>query len=239
MATTLKGVKSNQTKARNAARKGKASGGGHMTAKPSAKAAKKAPGDATASRAKANDNLKALRANPDVITTVVAANGGNGTVASSAKANVVIAGWQENATTRKLAVVGGSIAALRAHLATLVKPTAKLARGIQAGDAPQSAKAVADQRREAPAPKGKATKPAAPKAAKNKQPSRGVERSYKLGTKANEAKAGTWRHHMLTVMQKHGDTAKAKAAHAKSGKFSSNKLDFNWANAQGYITFTK
>jgi hypothetical protein len=123
------------------------------------------------------------------------------------------------------------------------KPQARLANGIGPKDAPHSAKAVADQKtnnaKAAPAKatgKGKARADKAPKA---KAPARGVDRDYTVGKTAIVAKPDTWRGYMLGIMVKHTNTAKAKAAHAKSGKFASNKLDFNWANAQGYITFAK
>ena len=114
------------------------------------------------------------------------------------------------------------------------KPQARLARGAEGRMTEHSRKAVADQKKVAP--KGKT---AAPKAAKNKAPSRGAERDYTVGKTEVTAKPDSWRGYMLTLMRKHGNTAKAKAAHAKSGKFSSNKLDFNWAAAQGYIVWSK
>lgn len=116
------------------------------------------------------------------------------------------------------------------------KPQAQLARGIESRQAPHSAKAVKDQK---PAAKGKPEKKTAPKAAKNKAPSKGADRSYKVNAKVkNEARADSWRHHMTQMIVSATDTAKAKANHAKSGKFSANKLDFNWAAKQGFITFT-
>lgn len=202
-----------------------------------AKGAKRAPGNATALRQKANDNLKALK-NPDVITASVPAKGAPGVAVCTSTRTVIVAPWQETAVTRALMANGKSLAALEAHLATLEKPKAKLASGVDARTAPHSAKAVADQKGAAPATKGKASK-AAPKAAKNKAPSRGTDRNYKIGKTKNEARPDTWRYYMLETIRAHKDTASAKAAHAKGKKFSSNKLDFTWADQKGYITFTK
>lgn len=75
---------------------------------------------------------------------------------------------------------------------------------------------------------------AAPKGAKNKQPSAGLDFAYKAG-KAFDRKAGTWTEHMVKVAQAHKGTAEAKAAHAKGKAFTDKKLDFSWMLAQGFI----
>lgn len=143
---------------------------------------------------------------------------------------------------RAVSQIGMSFdAALKFHNANPApKPTARLANGIAAKDAPQSAKAVADQAKASPpkAGKAKAAAPKTGKADKNKQPSNGKVRTYKKGDRKNEARADTWRFYMLETIMGAKDTDAAKAAHAKSGKFSDNKLDFKWADQQGYISFT-
>lgn len=120
------------------------------------------------------------------------------------------------------------------------KPQARLAKGVDSHNSPHAAKAVADQRKDAPAAKASPKTAKAPKAEKNKQPSRGAERSYTVvkGTE-NKARPDSWRHHMTTMIVSHTDTASAKAAHAKSKKFSGNKLDFNWAATNQFIKFAK
>lgn len=75
------------------------------------------------------------------------------------------------------------------------------------------------------------------KAAKNKAPSAGQERTYKVNKKANEAKPDSWRYHMTAMIMGSTNTAAAKAAHAKSGKFPQHKLAFTWAAGNGFITF--
>jgi hypothetical protein len=150
--------------------------------------------------------------------------------------SVIVAPWQDKGATRKLMAVGGSLAALNEHLATLAKPTAQLANGVTAKDAPQSAKAVADQKKAPAATKGKG-KARTEKAAKAKQPSRGTDRAYVAGSKKDESKPDTFRKYMLTTILKAKSTAAAKAAHAKSGKYPTHKLDFNWSAQQGYIKF--
>ncbi len=180
--------------------------------------------------------------NNDAITTVVGAKGTSDVIVSTANSSLIVRKWQDNAKFRNMAARGKSMAALKAYVATIAKPVAKLANGIAAKDAPHSAKAVSDQKA-APAAKpaksaGKA-KDRTAKASKAKQPSRGVDRAYSVGKKEDTSKAGTWRNYMLTTIRAHKNTADAKAAHAKSKSFSSNKLDFNWANSQGYIVYSK
>jgi hypothetical protein len=115
------------------------------------------------------------------------------------------------------------------------KPQARLAKGVDGHNSPHSAKSVADQRKGTKA----APKTSATKAGKNKQPSKGAERSYSVIKGAeNKARPDTWRYHMTAMIIGSTDTAAAKAKHAKSGKFPSNKLDFNWAANNGFIKFS-
>lgn len=179
--------------------------------------------------------------NPDlIVSNINDSTGAHIVVTSAAGATISYPRYGDDKQRRALSGIGNSLKALQADLKARppVKPQAQMARGTDAHTAPHSAKAVADQRAAA-AKGGKAAKTSAPKAAKAKQPSRGADRDYTRGKTAIAAKPDSWRHHMLTVITKHGNTAKAKAAHEKSGKFSGNKLDFNWAAAQGYITFAK
>jgi len=197
--------------------------------------------NAKSARKPAKGRSAKAKAEVTVVSTA-ATKSGNGMIASfSDGSSMVLSDWQFPASVQKASKRGTAKAVFTAAVAAVPKPAAKLAHGVDSRNSPHSAKAVADNR--AAAAKGKPAKaPKAPKAAKAdkaKQPSRGVDRDYTLGATKNTAKEGTWRHHMLTVICKHKDTAAAKAAHAKSGKFSSNKLDFNWANAQGYIKFAK
>lgn len=175
-------------------------------------------------------------ANTDTITAVIPARTGNGVIVQAGTNNLVIAPWQDKGTTRKLAVVGGSLKAVRDHIATIEKPKAKLARGVDSHNSPQSAKAVADQAKTAPKATNKG-KSRAEKAAKTKQPARGTNRKYKLAGRKDESKPGTFRTYMLTTIMTHKDTDSAKAAHAKSRQYPNHKLDFNWTAQQGYIAF--
>lgn len=180
---------------------------------------------------------RVAKQNADTIVVSKGLTTGNGTyVENGAGKNVIIAPWQDKGTTRKLSAVGASYAALVAHLATLEKPKAQLANGITAKDAPQSAAAVRAQSKAQPA-KGKG-KVRTDKAPKNKAPSRGVARTYKLAGRKDESKPDTFRRYMLSTIMAHKDTDSAKAAHTKSKKYPTHKLDFNWAAQQGYIAFT-
>lgn len=171
-------------------------------------------------------------ATPESVSSAVNARTGNGLVVTTSNNRTIVI-TRVDGEVNRLTKLGAPVAALESYLAAQPKPQAKLARGVEGKMTENSRKAVADQRR---APKVPAP---APKAGKNKAPARGAERSYTVGKTEVTAKPESWRHHMLTTIRKYGDTAKAKAAHEKSGKFSANKLDFNWAAAQGYINWAK
>lgn len=215
------------------------------------KASKRAPGNATALRAKASDNVKALRAkstaSDDCITTVKStSDGGFVYVAARNGDNFARPNAGDSKAFRDLAAVGKSYSAARDwHIANpATKPQAQMARGTDARTAPHSAKAVADERAansksKAAAPTENKGKVRTAKAAKGKQPTRGTNRAYVAGTKKDESKPDTFRKYMLTTILKHKDTDSAKAAHAKSGKYPTHKLDFNWSAQQGYIKFSK
>jgi hypothetical protein len=202
--------------------------------------ARKAPGNAKALQDKAADNVAKLRKQSgrvEAISSVVAARTGNGLVVTTSRDRSIVI-TRIDGTVTKLALMGQPVQPLEEYLKNQPKPQARLAQGVEGKMTENSRKAVEDQKTAA-AKTAKATKVAAPKAAKNKAPARGADRDYTRGKTAIAAKPDSWRHHMLTVITKHGNTAKAKAAHEKSGKFSANKLDFNWAAAQGYIAFSK
>lgn len=186
---------------------------------------------------KKQSNQTAKLSDPDAITSVTISKDQDYiVVTSNGGATVARHRRGDSKEFREYAAKGRSITKLSHWLSAnpVPKPAAKLATGVTGQNSPQSAKAVADQKRGE-----KTEKKTAPKAAKNKQPAKGAERTYKLGATKNTAKEGSWRHHMLSMIMGSKDTASAKAAHAKSKKFSDNKLDFNWANAQGYIKFDK
>jgi hypothetical protein len=200
-----------------------------------AKAAKRAPGNATALAAKAQDNTAKLakqHGRAEAVKSCVAlATGGGLCVTTTRDRSIVVT--RVDREVNRLTRLGEPVAPLETYLKTQPKPRAQLAKGVDAHTAPHSAKAVADQ------PKGgKGTKARTEKAAKAKQPSKGSNRAYKLGKRKDESRADTWRRHMLTMIMKNKDTDSAKAAHAKSGKYPDHKLDFNWANQQDYIKFS-
>ena len=62
-------------------------------------------------------------------------------------------------------------------------------------------------------------------------------RFYTPTAKVDVSRLGTFRHYMLSVIRKHGDTRSADAEHAQcdNPKFSKNRLDYNWAADNGYI----
>lgn len=194
------------------------------TAKPARKTAK--------GKATHDQKLAAVKANPNRIATVTLDNSQSYVVVSAPAGTVTYDRNRETAELKAAAIVGGSFSTVKALAEALPKKIAKLAQGVDSRTAPHSAKAVADQKA-----KPAAKQPA--KAAKAKQPAKGTNRAYKLGTTANEARPDSWRHHLLTMVMSNKDTDSAKAAHVKSGKFSANKLDFNFAVAKGYIVWAK
>jgi hypothetical protein len=151
----------------------------------------------------------------------------------------------EQAREREQAAKRGEVDAVLAKLAAEEKATPKKVSGTEF----PTVKAAAARRAQVRAslefaakqpvkastgePKAKATK----KAAAPKTPRVTANRAYAKGATKNEAKPGTWRHHMLTMIQAHKSTDDAKAAHAKSGEYVGQALDFNWAAKQGYIAF--
>jgi hypothetical protein len=131
----------------------------------------------------------------------------------------------------KLAAVGASFKALQAWLKTN-KPEAKLATGLDGRNAPQSAMAAAESRAGA---KADVPAPTAGKAKATAKVSMKGDFSYAVG-KANDTRPDTWTHYMVALIQKHTDTASAKSAHAKTGKFVGKKLDFTWCrDKKGFI----
>lgn len=143
---------------------------------------------------------------------------------------------------RKQCAIGQSFKAAVAAVKAAPKPKAQLARGITAGDAKQSAKAVADQNRAAkPANKADAATQKAPAAkAGKKAPATNVKgnRPYKW-VGENKAREGTWRYAMLDCLAKNTDKDSAAACLKKNRQFgASHQIDFRWCAAQGYIKYT-
>jgi hypothetical protein len=127
------------------------------------------------------------------------------------------------------------------------KPRPKLATGVTAKNAPNSAKAVADAKGKAQPAKGKA-QPAKGKAqpAKPAKPAPNADRKYKALMTFAETKVrpGTWTTYMVEQILRHTSTAKAteatRAERERSYKFpngSPKPLDFNWAAKKGFIQF--
>lgn len=154
------------------------------TAKPAAPKQRASRGPKAGS---ARSNQTAKLTNADRIKTVVGVRGGNGVfVEAEGGANLVIADWQNNAQTVKLAATGLSFAALKRHLETIAKPNSKLAKGVDSRNSPHSAKAVSDLRAankgsvagEPGAKSKKAAKATAPKA--KRSGGRGYDAEQKL-----------------------------------------------------------
>lgn len=189
----------------------------------------------------------------DTISTVKnTTSGAPHTVVSAAgMPDVLIPQGRFTGELAKLAKVGASYKALAAAWAAAKAnpPAAKLARGVDAQNSPHTAKAIADAKRAGakhdPVAKAlagkmhtpKAEKPA--KAAKTTEAKPTADRTYKPTKKADTSKPDSFRTYMISTIRAHKSTNAAKAAHAASGKFSHERLNFKWAETNGYISDLK
>lgn len=135
---------------------------------------------------------------------------------------------------------------------------AQLARGIKTGQAPHSAKALADaaakvtkaapaaNKADAVQAKAKAKSDAkAARAAKTEakaadRQSWKTDRPYKVLVKLDDItlRDGTWTKVMVETALSHKDTGSANAALAKHREFGSRKIDWKWlADSRKYIAF--
>lgn len=212
-------------------------------AKSAARGPKQGSARANQTAGYAKGELTKPKVNPDNITSVKGTSDGTGytaVTAASGKTEMV----KDNRMTgqlRKLAVVGASFKAVQEYLKAN-KPEAKLARGLDGKTAPQSAMAAAASRAtgkaDAPAAKAPAAKASSAKAsAGNKLSRKGTQRTYKATKKEDVSRDGTFRKYMISTIRAHTDTETAKAAHAKSGQYAKDKLNFNWAEQNGFITW--
>lgn len=192
--------------------------------------AKKAPAKTAPAKA-----AKVASQKPDVIKSVKKAVGGEHVVVQAGDGKTItFPQTRETAELRKLAAIGASFKAVQEWLKNN-KPQAKLATGLTARNAPNCAKAVADQRGKA---SGTGKAPATGKVpAKTGRVPSGADRAYTKGSTVDTSRAGTWRNYMLATITGNSSMAAADATHAKSGQFSGNKLDFGWAAKQGYIVW--
>jgi hypothetical protein len=208
--------------------------------KPVTRANKRAPGNATALAAKAQDNAAKLlkqQGRSECVKSAVQARTGNGLVVTTSRDRSIVV-VRVDRRVNELTKVGEPVAALEAYLKSQPKPQGKLAHGVDSHNSPHAAKAVADQRKAAtPAKATGKGKVRAEKASKAKQPARGTNRRYTLAGRKDESKPDTFRRYMLATIMGSKDTDSAKAKHAKSGKYPTHKLDFNWSAQQGYIKF--
>lgn len=176
--------------------------------------------------------------NPDLITSAAFARSGPDVlVVTAGKETVTIERNRLTKQLNSLATVGASLAAVRDYLAKHGKATAGLAKGVNTANAPHSVAAMASATRGAAKPAtakaSGAAKAQRTVSAKDFAYSRAATADAKLAT----VRPDTFREYMVTTILAHKDTASAKAAHAKSGKYSNERLNFNWARANGYITY--
>lgn len=195
--------------------------------------------------AKAAPKAKVVK-DPDIIASAKpVASGGHYTfVESNGGEKLIIPNDRMVGQTAKLAVMGGSFKALTEHWNK--QSVAKLARGVDARSAPQSAKAVQDSAAKAKPAKAPAKAAATAKKAERaaaKAKASNPDRPYKVLVKFADTgiRPGTWTTFMVEAILSHKSTAAANAAtQAKRDReFGGKKLDFNWvANVKKFIQFT-
>lgn len=204
-----------------------------------------------AKNAKAVTAPKSL-ANSDLIVESKGANGGKYTAVSTGDAKnggrvTMVPNTRFIGDVAKTGSVGGSYKAfLAAWAKAQAESPAQMARGIKQGQAPQSAKALADAARVAKgankadaatqkptagkAPKAKAPKADAPKAASK------YSGEYKW-VGENKAREGTWRFVMLKCAETNTNTAAGDKCITKNREFGTRKIDWRWMANQNYIKF--
>jgi len=229
---------------------------GTKTPAEQAKAIKNAKGPKAGS-ARSNQTAK-LAANPDTIKEagVVTASGKDYyrvAAGQGAENSELFSAHKFRGELAKLAVVGGSLRAVRAFIKAN-RGEAKLATGLDGRNAPQSAQAAAESKAK---PEGKAsqspantsvgkntktasgtkTAPVAKASAGAKLAQKGDDRAYVATDKEDTSRDGTFRRYMINTIRAHKTVGAAKAAHAKSGQYSKDKLNHNWAAQNGFIKF--
>jgi hypothetical protein len=183
--------------------------------------------------------------NDKIVASVALGTGDNHLVKSAGGKELVIPTARWSGEIRTASLRGASFSAFEALWSK--SNTAKLARGVDARSAPQSAKAVADgaAKQKAVAPKGAAVKAAkqrteAKKADKKAEAAkRGVNRTYKVIAKLADigAREGTKRHTMLNCILSNKTTDAAKQCCAKGGHEAEATAFITWAAKQNYIQF--
>lgn len=205
------------------------------TRAPAKKAATKAPAKA-----------KVVK-DPDIIAEAkpVASGGDYTFIKSNGGEQLILPNDRVVGQTAKLAVMGGSFKALTEHWNK--QSVAKLARGVDARSAPQSAKAVADSAAKAKPAKAAPAKAAATakkaERAEAKAKAANPDRPYKVLVKFADTgiRPGTWTTFMVESILAHKSTAAANAATQarRDREFGGKKLDFKWvADVKKFIQFT-
>lgn len=209
---------------------------------------------ATATAARAAKAAKAP-ANPDAIvqSSGMRGNGDLHFVKSAGGESLTFPTAQWTGKVRDAAAPGQSYTALAKLLA---KQPAQLARGVKAGQAPHSAKALSDAAAKAKAPAAtkadavqakakaktdaKAARAAKAEAKASERQSWKTDRPYKVLVKLDDIalRDGTWTKVMVEIALSHKDTATASAALAKHREFGSRKIDWKWlADVRKYVQF--
>jgi hypothetical protein len=117
---------------------------------------------------------------------------------------------------------------------------AKHAKSARKDDLARAVGDIVKARLRKPKPQAPKTYTPVPLPKPRKSPRRlGKFRSYTPTAKPDYSRPGTFRTYMISTIRAHTNTRAANEAHALCTEpaFAKNKLDFNWAADNGYITF--
>lgn len=147
--------------------------------------------------------------------------------------------WQGD--IRNLCAPGASYKAAVTAIEKAKSSKPQLARGVTSRDAPQAAKAVADQRGKAkPANKADAVQVKGKAKADTKAAAPKGDRKYKVVVKLADIslRPDTWTKVMVETALANASTEAANAALKKDRKFGDRKIDWKWlSDVRGYIKF--
>lgn len=172
------------------------------------------------------------RTSSDRIANIAIARTGEHVVLENAtkdaKASVAVNKTRLTGQLAKLAVVGGSLKAVRDYIKEH-KPEAKLAVGVTGRDAPHASKAIADAKGGRSAPRAEVKPPFKEEKAERKPTSKGAEDDRKLIYVApNPKKAGTSTYERYDAAYKVGRTVAEALKHT-------TRADIAWDLKRGFI----
>lgn len=143
---------------------------------------------------------------------------------------------QRGATLEAIMLLGQLTPLSKQETLTMTQAKLQKPAGPDKETLAKASKAAPKSGKAAEAPKRRGNPEALAKAREQKGPA--PDRTYKaVKGKENTAREGTWTATMLEIILDNTSTDDAKAALKKNREFGDRKLDFTWAEKQGYIKF--